>query len=284
MISGIGSFSGYAPLTGGYTLSQSGAPVGNAQETAKEQKEKEQKLNPPPILGEGTEKSAAQNTYSPQGTQNTQADTSQGQSDTQDADEKKQQSLPADERAPSGEELSEEDKAQVQELKKRDAEVRAHEQAHLAAAGSLAQGGASFDYQSGPDGNRYAVGGEVSIDTSKVAGDPAATIAKAQRIRRAALAPAEPSSTDRSVASQASSMEAQARKELAQEKQEEAKVEANPENSSTAATSNSTSGSEGSSGAPTQASNQSSSITDFYKNIQGAGAANQGISQLDIFA
>ncbi|MBF0265244.1 MAG: hypothetical protein HQL46_08215, partial [Gammaproteobacteria bacterium] len=47
---------------------------------------------------------------------------------------------------------------QIEELKKRDEEVRAHEQAHMAAAGSLSNGSASFDYQNGPDGKRYAVG------------------------------------------------------------------------------------------------------------------------------
>jgi len=130
----------------------------------------------------------------------------------------------------------------------------------LAAAGSLSQGGASFEYQSGPDGGRYAVGGEVSIDTSKVPNDPAATIAKAQRIRRAANAPAEPSSTDRSVAASAASMEAEARKQLAQESK--AELQTDEANGS---------------------SPQTSSATDFYKNIQ-ASSASKGTSSLDIFA
>ncbi len=48
----------------------------------------------------------------------------------------------------------------------RDREVRAHEMAHLAAAGGLASSGATFTYQHGPDGVSYAIGGEVKIDTS----------------------------------------------------------------------------------------------------------------------
>ncbi|MBF0266296.1 MAG: hypothetical protein HQL46_13610, partial [Gammaproteobacteria bacterium] len=56
-----------------------------------------------------------------------------------------------------------------------------------------------------------AVGGEVNIDVSGVSGDPQATIQKAQQIRRAATAPAEPSSKDRQVAAEASRMEAEAR-------------------------------------------------------------------------
>ena len=104
------------------------------------------------------------------------------------------------------------------ELKTRDREVRAHEAAHSAAAGSLTTGGPQFTYQRGTDGRLYAVGGEVNIDTSAVAGDPQATIQKAQRIRAAALAPANPSAQDRSVATQATRLEAQARQEMQQER------------------------------------------------------------------
>ena len=72
-------------------------------------------------------------------------------------------------------ELTEAETRQVRELQARDREVRAHEAAHKNAAGSLANGSASFSYQTGPDGRRYAVGGEVSIDTAKVEGNPEAT-------------------------------------------------------------------------------------------------------------
>ncbi|RMH09679.1 MAG: catalase [Nitrospirae bacterium] len=108
--------------------------------------------------------------------------------------------------------------SELAQLKARDREVRAHEAAHLAAAGSVATGGAQFTFQRGPDGQLYAVGGEVHIDTSPVPGDPEATIRKARTIRAAALAPANPSAQDRAVAAQASRMEAQARQELAQER------------------------------------------------------------------
>ena len=82
-----------------------------------------------------------------------------------------------------------ENQTETVKLKKRDQKVRRHEQAHLAAAGGLATGGANLSYQTGPDGKRYIIGGEVNIDTSLVPGDPDATIRKAQQIRRAALAP-----------------------------------------------------------------------------------------------
>ncbi len=102
---------------------------------------------------------------------------------------------------------------QLRELEERDREVRSHEQAHRQAGGELVRGG-SYQYQRGPDGRMYAVGGEVSIDTSRVADDPAATLRRAQTIQRAALAPAEPSPQDRTVAAEAAAMIAQARAEM----------------------------------------------------------------------
>jgi hypothetical protein len=113
-------------------------------------------------------------------------------------------------------ELPKEQQQAIKELAARDREVKAHEAAHKAAGGGLT-GPASFSYTSGPDGKRYATGGEVSIDTSKVPGDPQATLIKANRIRTAALAPAEPSGQDRKVAAQASQMAADARAEMAQQ-------------------------------------------------------------------
>ncbi len=95
---------------------------------------------------------------------------------------------------------------QIQSLKDRDREVRTHEQAHLAAAGGIAVSGARFSYTTGPDGQRYATGGEVSIDTSEVPGDPQATMLKAETMRRAALAPAQPSGQDYSVAGKAAAI------------------------------------------------------------------------------
>lgn len=116
---------------------------------------------------------------------------------------------------PAGQKLSEDEQAQVEKLRARDAEVRAHEAAHLAAGGSHVRGGATYAYQQGPDGKMYAIGGEVSIDVSPVPGNPQATIQKMQQVRAAALAPADPSGADRAVASRAAQYEAQAREELA---------------------------------------------------------------------
>jgi hypothetical protein len=114
-----------------------------------------------------------------------------------------------------------EELAVINELKSTDREVRAHEAAHVAAGGQYVQGGASFEYKTGPDGKRYAVGGEVQIDTSEVPDDPQATIEKMEVVKRAALAPKNPSSQDRSVAAAANRAQAQARIELQTEKKEE---------------------------------------------------------------
>jgi len=116
-----------------------------------------------------------------------------------------------DEATPGGD-LTPDEQEVVDELRSRDAEVRSHEAAHMAAGGGLT-GGMSLSYQVGPDGKRYAVGGEVSIDASP-GSTPEETVLKAQRIRAAALAPAEPSAQDRAVAARAGQMESDARAKL----------------------------------------------------------------------
>ena len=116
--------------------------------------------------------------------------------------------------------LSNEDKRLIRELQKRDQEVRAHERAHKTAAGSLARGSATYTYQIGPDGRRYAIGGEVHIDVSP-GSTPEESLEKARRIRSAASAPSEPSAQDHSVASDAARLEAEARKELQENRRED---------------------------------------------------------------
>ena len=114
---------------------------------------------------------------------------------------------------PKQQEQQQRQEQQVQDLVERDKEVRTHEQAHQSAGGEYASS-PTYQFTQGPDGKRYATGGEVQIDTSVVPGDPAATIAKMQQIRAAALAPAEPSAQDLAVARSAAASEAKARKEL----------------------------------------------------------------------
>ncbi len=119
-----------------------------------------------------------------------------------------------------GEPVTEEEQRELEALKKREREVKAHEQAHMAAGAGLVRGGAKYTYERGPDGRMYAVSGEVSIDTSE-GRTPEETIRKMERVKRAALAPAEPSAKDRQVAAGASRIQAEGRAELAEEQREE---------------------------------------------------------------
>lgn len=115
------------------------------------------------------------------------------------------------EKVQAEQELAEQE--QIQALAARDREVRAHEQAHAAVAGQYASS-PTYSFVRGPDGVSYAVAGEVNVDTSPIPGDPEATLRKAQQLRRAANAPAEPSAQDGRVAALAAQMELEARAEL----------------------------------------------------------------------
>ncbi|NRB37041.1 MAG: hypothetical protein HRU20_01080 [Pseudomonadales bacterium] len=105
----------------------------------------------------------------------------------------------------------------IRQLRVRDREVRAHEAAHAAAGAELA-GAPSYSYQKGPDGRNYAIGGEVGINTSVVKGDPQATLARSEKIRRAALAPINPSAQDMHIATLATRMAVDARAAITAEK------------------------------------------------------------------
>jgi hypothetical protein len=100
---------------------------------------------------------------------------------------------------------------QIQQLRTTDQKVRQHEQAHVSAGGPHA-GSPSYQFTRGPDNKNYAVAGEVPIDASPER-DPEATIRKMETVKRAALAPPDPSPQDLRVAQQADAAAAQARTE-----------------------------------------------------------------------
>lgn len=114
----------------------------------------------------------------------------------------------------NGQELTQAEVQLLDELEQIDTEVRRHEMAHIAAGGRYITSGANFTYKRGPDGKNYAVGGEVSIDTSPVPGDPKATLQKMRQVKSAALAPANPSSQDVKVASKATQTASKALSDL----------------------------------------------------------------------
>ncbi|MCK5146880.1 hypothetical protein KAR48_08995 [bacterium] len=151
----------------------------------------------------------------------------------------------------STDQLSDSEQRDVQKMKQREIEVRAHEQAHRIAGGRYVRGGVSYEYNVGPDGKRYITGGEVSIDTAAVPGDPKATVEKMRTVKRAALAPAKPSQQDRSVASKAQQVEAQAQQEIIKENMTASKINSTEENETDSKTTGSTGVSEQSSNAGT---------------------------------
>jgi len=126
--------------------------------------------------------------------------------------------------------LTQEELQLVEQLKQTDSKVRQHEMAHVAAGGAYITSGATFSYKQGPDGKKYAVAGEVSIDTSTEPGDPQATLQKMRKIKAAALAPADPSPQDIKVASQAAAKAAKALSDLtmlqAKQKEDQDKTKA----------------------------------------------------------
>lgn len=108
---------------------------------------------------------------------------------------------------------------QVKELEKADRTVRAHEQAHKAVGGHVT-GPIVYDYEEGPDGQQYAVGGEVAIYATH-SEDEKKMIETLELVRRAALAPAQPSPQDYRVAASAEAQIQQLRGIVAEERTDE---------------------------------------------------------------
>jgi hypothetical protein len=129
---------------------------------------------------------------------------------------------------PSGKKLNADQQAALAKLQARDREVRQHELAHLSAAAGIAVSGPSYSYQRGPDGQNYAIGGEVHIDVSP-GRTPQETLAKAQQIQTAALAPKDPSDADRAVAAEASQMAQEASAKLAQSRKDVGSATSGPQ-------------------------------------------------------
>ena len=163
--------------------------------------------------GEGAKKQSSPNDPTEISSQGRELSKEASKSPQAASETKSNQEAPSASKKPNQQNLSAEDLKFITDLQRRDTEVRAHEQAHLSAAGQYAAGGASFSYTTGPNGKRYANGGEVPIDVGREK-TPEATIQKMRTVRRAALAPAQPSGADRSIAAQASATEAQAMKEV----------------------------------------------------------------------
>lgn len=118
-------------------------------------------------------------------------------------------------------EMTEEQKRELEKLKKLDKEIKEHEEAHYRAGGAFAYA-PQYTYKRGPDGNNYAIQGTTRIRVEE-GNTPEETIRNAQMIKRAAFAPRSPSDEDRRVAFKAIQMENKARQEQLKKKSEKLK-------------------------------------------------------------
>jgi hypothetical protein len=175
--------------------------------------------NAPPTLREDTvaisdrAREAAAALEQPGAVQNQDVAVELRKEDEQAPDEQKATEQQEDQQQQAEHELSEDEQRMVDELRLSDQRVRAHEQAH-AAAGAY---NVRYDYQTGPDGKQYAVGGSANIDINVSSSDPDGKIQEASKMRAAALAPSDPSSEDMAVAAKASRIEMEAHAEKATE-------------------------------------------------------------------
>lgn len=163
-------------------------------------------------------------------------DTIKSESKTDETSENKQDE-PKTIGKKSSDELTPEQQQELAKLKETDGKVKAHEQAHIAAASGISASAPSYDYQEGPDGQKYAVGGEVNVSFEQT-GDPEKDKVSAEAMKRAALAPADPSSQDRAVARNAEKMIADAEKKILELKEQEQKPDSKDDASSENVSSN----------------------------------------------
>lgn len=110
-------------------------------------------------------------------------------------------------------------KAEIKALELTEKEVIVHEQAHKAVGGNVT-GPITYTHTEGPDGKRYINGGEVAINV-KEGSTPEETLKILEKVKAAALAPAEPSPQDLRVAASATAQIQQTRAEMTKQNVEE---------------------------------------------------------------
>ena len=88
----------------------------------------------------------------------------------------------------------------LDKLKQSDSEIRKHEQAHASLGNTTSP--ISYNYQAGPDGKLYAVGGSVRLETS-IPDDPKQASYKLDRIAKASSGVVDPSGADAQITIQA---------------------------------------------------------------------------------
>jgi len=88
----------------------------------------------------------------------------------------------------------------LDKLKQSDSEIRKHEQSHASLGNTTSP--ISYNYQAGPDGKLYAVGGSVRLETS-IPDDPKQASYKLDRIAKARSGVVDPSGADAQITIQA---------------------------------------------------------------------------------
>ncbi len=116
--------------------------------------------------------------------------------------------------------LTPQEQAQLRELQARDQEIRQRELARQVVGGQYT-GQPNLSFERGPDGQRYAVSGDVPIDSAPVPDDAQATIEKMRVVRVAALASANPSPEDVRLALSAMQAMQEAQAQVRAERQQE---------------------------------------------------------------
>ncbi len=85
----------------------------------------------------------------------------------------------------------------LEKFKQKDAQIRTHEQTHASQANTTTP--ISYNYQVGPDGKLYAVGGYVRLDTS-MPKDPQEALYKLDRLQSATTSVKDMSGADAQIA------------------------------------------------------------------------------------
>lgn len=111
----------------------------------------------------------------------------------------------------------------IEQLKSRDKEVRSHEASHSISPELVKIGSAQFDYTIGPDGKAYATGGRVTLSTGS-AMTPEEALSKAEALKKASMAPGEPSTKDFQALNAAVAMEFEAKNRIYSEDNNRSKI------------------------------------------------------------
>ncbi len=113
----------------------------------------------------------------------------------------------------NGQQPSQEEQKEIEKIRKNSRNVKLRELVYRAVVGNYVRNTVSFEYETGPDGIKYAVAGHTTIDTRPIINNPEATIRKAQAIKKTKI--------DRAVAVEVEKMEREAIMELKEEQRKE---------------------------------------------------------------